>query len=46
MADIVKTIQTRIAQKHDVEENWNKAENFIPKKERLSFMIKMIIMQQ
>ncbi len=33
MADIVKkTIQTRIAQKHDVEENWNKAENFIPKK--------------
>lgn len=33
MADIVKkTIQTRIAQKHDVEANWNKAENFIPKK--------------
>ena len=32
MADIVKkTIHTRVTQKHDVEENWNKAENFIPK---------------
>ena len=33
MSDIVKkTIQTRITQKHDIEENWNKAENFIPRK--------------
>ena len=27
-----KIMKTRIIHKHDTEENWNKATNFIPKK--------------
>lgn len=30
--DVTKTFKTRIIQKHDIEANWQKATNFIPKK--------------
>lgn len=31
MATTPKTLQSRVICKHDTEENWNKAQNFIPK---------------
>ena len=30
--DVTKTFKTRIIQKHDIEANWQKATNFVPKK--------------
>ena len=30
--DVAKTFKTRIIQKHDIEANWQKATNFVPKK--------------
>ena len=30
--DVAKTFKTRIIQKHDIEVNWQKATNFVPKK--------------